>query len=124
MNITDTIEKLIPNEWAARALSGSLWLAGGSLTLSVFPPDLTASIAPYIPDWLKQWQARVLLAEGILLLGSYAAFVLMVRAYRKLQRDHAAELERLAAKPPAAGVQSAGLTTRRTRGQLLGDDPS
>ena len=119
MSLIDTLQKQIPSGSAGTAAASGLWLAG-----AVFGAAEMQSLSPLLPSWLLPLPQRIAACLCIVVAGSWLALFLMVRAYRKLERDHAVELARLAALPPAAGVQSVGLTTRRTRGQLLGDEPS
>lgn len=64
------------------------------------------------PDRLLEGQ--LILSLCTLLVSAWVALFLMVRAYKKLQHDHANEQ----LKKPAA-VQGGGLVTKRSRADLL-----
>lgn len=77
-------------------------------------------------QWLSVPQTRllelqVLLSLCILLVSTLVAFLLMVRAYKKLQITHAQELSEMEQKRPVpAASQGGGFATKRSRDDLLG----
>lgn len=94
------------------ALAGCVWAS---------PVERMASTWLSVPQE-RLLEAQLILSLGILGLASFAAFIVMVLAYKKLQRSHAAELTALERKKVApASAQGAAFVTRRTRAELLRD---
>lgn len=92
------------------ALAGCVWAS---------PVERMASTWLSVPQE-RLLEVQLILSLGILGLASFLAFVLMVRAYKKLQRTHAEELLELARqRTKHASAQGGSQVRKISRAQLL-----
>jgi len=117
-SVIDTVNKAIPSRGAAIALSTGISAAG---LLWISPVERVTTVMLEVPQ-TRLLEVQLVLSLGILGLASFVAFVLMVRAYRDLQRTHAKELLELERKRTVlAAAQGGPQVWRRSRADLLRD---